>query len=460
MASVLRRVACGPTARGFTLIGKRASNTNNQRLAAVQKSWFASASPSNFSGDDYDDNTPSLSKLFNPTEDHIALRDMVRSFAEREVEPQALEYNRSESFNIPLFRKFGSENGGMGILGLTVPEEYGGTGLSDATAVSIVHEELSYSDPALCLSYLAHSILLANNLAVNGNEEQLARFLPGVCDGTKIGGMCMSEPNAGTDVLGMRTNAKYDAESNGYVLNGTKMWITNGTITGKETGDLFLVYARTGEGRTDVTQFLVEGGTEGFSVGQKIEDKLGMRASPTAELVFENVLIPQSNVVGEVNGATLCMMRNLEIERVALAAMAVGIARRSLDEMITYASNRPAFGKPDLYSFGQIQKHITESYAEYMAGKSYLYGFANGLDLDSYGNGLDADGVKLYCAQMAKNVADRAIQVMGGYGYVGEYTVERLWRDAKLLEIGGGTNESHHKNMARDLRRLDGNKLQ
>ena len=260
----------------------------------------------------------------------------------------------------------------------------------------------------------------------------------------------------------MRTNAVYNSERNGYILNGTKMWITNGTLTGKETGDLFLVYARTGsEKRSDITQFIVEGGMEGFSVGQKIEDKLGMRASPTAELVFENVFLPAStHVVGDINGATLCMMRNLEIERVALAAMAVGIARRSLDEMIAYAANRPAFGKPNLYGFGQIQKHITESYAEYMAGKSYLYGVANGLDLNTNGNGLDADGVKLYCAQMAKQTADRAIQVMGGYGYVGEYKVERLWRDAKLLEIGGGTSESHHKNMARDILRLDGNKLE
>ena len=273
--------------------------------------------------------------------------------------------------------------------------------------------------------------------------------------------MCMSEPNAGTDVLGMKSNAVYDPQRNGFILNGTKMWITNGTLTGKETGDVFLVYARTGsENRSDITQFILEGGMEGFSVGQKINDKLGMRSSPTAELVFENVFIPQSNVVGDINGATLCMMRNLEIERVALAAMAVGIARRALDEMISYAANRPAFGKPNLYGFGQIQKHIAESYAEYMAGKSYLYGVSNGLDLSTYGNGLDADGVKLYCAQMAKNVADRAIQVLGGYGYCGEYTVERLWRDAKLLEIGGGTNESHHKNMSRDLLKLDGNKLE
>ncbi|KAL7522479.1 hypothetical protein ACHAWX_007166 [Stephanocyclus meneghinianus] len=417
---------------------------------------FSSAAHPSWSDDAYGS---SLTKLFNPTEEHAALRHMVRSFTEREVEPQALEYNRSETFNLTLFRKLGSANG-LGILGLTVPEQYGGTGFANAAAVAIVHEELSYSDPAFCLSYLAHSVLLCNNLAVNGSHEQVNRRIGIVDSEHQIGGMCMSEPNAGTDVLGMKSNALYDPARDGFILNGTKMWITNGTLTGKETGDLFLVYARTGENRSDITQFIVQGGMKGFSVGQKISDKLGMRASPTAELVFENVFLPATtHVVGEVNGATLCMMRNLEIERVALAAMAIGIARRCLDEMIAYSSNRPAFGKPNLFAFGQIQKHIAESYAEYMAGKCYLYGIANGLDLSTYGNGLDADGVKLYCAQMAKNVADRAIQVMGGYGYVGEYNVERLWRDAKLLEIGGGTNESHQKNMVRDLSK-SGSKLE
>ena len=376
-----------------------------------------------------------------------------------QVEPQAIEYNRNETFNIPLFRKLGTADPeGLGILGLTAPEEHGGTGF-DATACALVHEELSYSDPAFCLSYLAHSVLFVNNLAVNGSEHQLAKFLPGACEGSKIGGMCMSEPAAGTDVLGMKTTAKLDQDAGGYIVNGAKMWITNGTLTGKETGDVFLVYARTGEGRSDITQFVVERGMEGFNLGQKIEDKLGMRASMTAELVFDNVLIPEENVVGEVNGATLCMMRNLEIERIALAAMALGIARRCVDDMKRYAAERTAFGK-DLYSFGQMQRHIAESYAEYMAGRCYVYGLCNGLDLSTYGNGLDADGVKLYCAPMAKNVADRAIQLMGGYGYVGEYNVERMFRDAKLLEIGGGTNESHHKNISRDLRRMSDNKLE
>lgn len=400
-----------------------------------------------------DEDEAFMTKLFNPTQEHLQLRSMIRSFVQNEVEPQALQYNRTETFNISLFERLGSE---LGLLGLTAPCEFGGSEM-DATAVALVHEEMSYADPAFCLSYLAHSVLFVNNLAVNGNRKHHSMFLPGVCDGSQVAGMCMSEPGAGTDVLGMKSRATYDSNTKSWILNGTKMWITNGTITGKETGDIFLVYAKTGDGRSDLTQFVVQKGMKGFYVGQKIEDKCGMRASPTAELVFDNVVIPQeTHVVGEVNNASICMMRNLEIERVALAAMAVGIARRCVDEMIQYSKERKAFGKSTI-EYGQIQEKIAESYAEYMAGKCYLYSVANGLDLESYGNGLDADGVKLFAAQMGKNVADRAIQVMGGYGYCGEYGVERLWRDSKLLEIGGGTNESHHKNMIRDLKRLGHN---
>ena len=334
------------------------------------------------------------------------------------------------------------------------PEEYGGRGLSQSEQLIRYEEALLAGAPTpfVTLNTVGPAIMS------RGTDEQKKRFLPGIASGELHFAIGYTEPGAGTDVLGMKTNARHDSDAGGWVLNGSKMWITNGTLTGKETGDIFLLYARTGEGRGDITQFVIEKGMEGFNLGQKIEDKLGMRASMTAELVFENVLVPDDNVVGDVNGANLCMMRNLEIERIALAAMALGIARRCIDSMKQYAAERSAFGK-DLYSFGQIQKSIAESYAEYMAGRCYVYGLCNGLDLNTYGNGLDADGVKLYCAPMAKNVADRAIQVLGGYGYVGEYNVERLFRDAKLLEIGGGTNESHHKNMSRDLKRSSDTKL-
>lgn len=360
-------------------------------------------------------------------------------------------YNKEERFNVPLFRQLAD----LGLLGLTVEEQYGGVGLThDATAVVLVHEELAYSDPAFCLSYLAHSLLLVNNLHVNASHEQKLQFLPPLCNGTWIGGMAMSEPAAGTDVLGMQTTATLDDSNTGaWRLKGTKLWITNGTLDGVTTGDVFLVYAKTGPQKNQLTQFVVTKDMEGFSLGQMIHDKLGMRASMTAELVLDHVLVPAENVVGPIHGATQCMMRNLEIERLGLAAMALGIARRCLNEMKRHAGQRHAFGH-DLFAFGQIQHMLATSYAEFVAGRSYVYAVAQRLNLQEYGHGMDADGTKLFCANMAKQVADRAIQVMGGYGYVGEYKVERLWRDAKLLEIGGGTNESHHKNMSRDLRKM------
>jgi len=389
-----------------------------------------------------------MTDLFNPSEEHKALRDMVRTFAEREVDPQAEEFDKAERFNVELFRKLGE----LGLLGITVPFDYGGSEM-DATAAVIAHEELSAADPGFCLAYLAHSMLFVNNLAVNGTDEQKLKYLPKTCSGELIGGMCMSEPNAGTDVMGMGTTARKDG--NEYVLNGQKMWITNGAISDTELGDIFLVYAKQEDPKERaVSLFLVEKGTPGFKLGQKIKNKLGMRASTTAELVFEDCRIPAENLVGEPGKAIRSMMRNLAIERVTLAAMSLGIARRSVEVMNRYASERTSFGKP-LHSFGQIQRHIAESYADFMAGRAYTYYVASQLELDAFGNRVDSDGVKLYCSTMGKEVADRAIQVLGGYGYVGEYQVERLWRDAKLLEIGGGTIEAHQKNMTRDLSKLE-----
>jgi isovaleryl-CoA dehydrogenase len=199
---------------------------------------------------------------------------------------------------------------------------------------------------------------------------------------------------------------------------------------------------------------------DGLTLGQRIKDKLGMRASNTRELVFDHVCIPHANVAGAPHKAALCMMQNLEIERIGLASMALQIAWQCIDEMNSYAGQHLAFGKPDLYGFGQIQNHVAELYANYMASRCYVYSLANTLKLDTYGNELNDNCTKLYCAPMSKQVANQAIQVMGGYGYVGEYTVERLWRDAKLLEIGGGTNESHHKNMAEDLKQMNSMPLQ
>jgi isovaleryl-CoA dehydrogenase len=384
--------------------------------------------------------------LANPTETHQMLRDTLKSFVKDEVEPQAHEYDRAEKFNLKLFKKLGD----LGLLGLTVPEAYGGSGL-DASAVCLVHEELSASDPGFCLAYLAHALLCVNNLAVNGSDAQKKKYLPGLCSGELVGSMAMSEPDFGTDVLGMQTTAVLKDDK--YILNGQKMWITNGCIDEQKTPcDMVWVYAKTGEknGRAQISTFIVEKNDIGFSVGQKIMDKLGMRGSNTAELVFENCELPMDRLVGGLGDSVHHMMRNLEIERVGLAAMSLGIARRSVEIMNKYATDRHAFGKP-LHFYGQIQKYIADSYAEYKAASCYVYDTARKLDLNKEGNRLDSDGVKLVATTMAKNVADRAIQVLGGYGYVGEYVVERLWRDAKLLEIGGGTIEAHQKNMTRDL---------
>ena len=385
--------------------------------------------------------------LFNPTDEHLLVREAVRKFAEEKLDPQALEFDRDEKFNLPLFK----ELGGLGILGLTAEEKWGGGGM-DAVGAVIVHEELSASDPGFCLSYLAHSMLFVNNLAFNANDEQKAKYLPKVCSGEWIGGMCMSEPNAGTDVLGLKTSARQ--VEGGFVLNGAKMWITNGALDDDTLGDVFLVYARLeGAHKKELSMFIVEKGDPGFALGQRIKEKLGMRASGTAELVFTDCFVGHDRLVGNVGDAMLHMMQNLEIERLTLAAMSLGIARRCIEIMNNYASERLSFGKP-LRSYGQIQAYIADSYASYMAGRSYVYHIASQLKLDDHGNRIESDGVKLYCARMAKEVADRAIQVLGGYGYVGEYNVERLWRDARLLEIGGGTNEAHQKNMTRDLAQM------
>ena len=384
----------------------------------------------------------------NPTEEHAMLREMIRDFVQEEVEPQAHEHDKNEKFNVELFRQLGD----YGLLGITVPEEYGGAGL-DATAAVIANEEISASDPGFGLAYLAHSMLFVNNLAQNGSEEQKSRILPKVCSGEWIGAMAMSEPNYGTDVLGMETTAEKNSEGN-WVINGNKMWITNGSIEDERTpADVVWVYARTGtndRGRPELSTFIIENGTPGYSVGQKIYDKTGMRASNTAELVFADCTVGPEALVGEPGSSMHHMMKNLEIERLTLAAMSLGIARRSLDIMNRYASDRVAFGKP-IRSFGQMQRYIGESYAEYRAMRAYIYDTARLLDINEGGQRLDSDGVKLYATTKAKEIADRAIQVLGGYGYVAEYVVERLWRDAKLMEIGGGTIESHQKNITRDL---------
>jgi isovaleryl-CoA dehydrogenase len=372
-------------------------------------------------------------RLFNPTEEHRLLRQTVAEFARRKVEPQAAEHDERGVLNVPLFRELGE----LGLLGLTVPEDDGGAGM-DALAAVIVHHELSKHDPGFCLAYLAHAMLFVNNFYHCSNPEQRGRYLPKVLSGEWVAGMGMTEPGAGTDVLGMSSTAVRDGD--GYVLNGTKTYITNGC-----EGFCFLVYAKL-EDR--ITAFVVDRDCPGFSTSNHI-DKLGMRGSTMSELVFEECRIPKSNLLGAEGDGLTHMMRNLEIERLTLAAMSIGIADRCVEIMVDYASERKAFGRP-IAAFGQIQRYVADGFAMTEAAKCLVYNVARDIGPEIR-NRVGSDAAKLFAAPVGKTVADYAMQVMGGAGYCREYPVERLWRDAKLLEIGGGTLEAHQKNLAKDL---------
>lgn len=380
--------------------------------------------------------------FYHPTEAHEQLRDVVARFARENILPQAEEYDRIEEFNVDLFRRFGTE---LGLFGITVPEEWGGHGL-DATAAVIIHEEFSRYDPALAMSYLAHEVLFVNNFFYSATDAQRTKYLPKVLDGTWIGAMGMSEPGAGTDVLGMSTTARIDGDD--YVLNGAKQWITNATHA-----DVFLIYARVeGAGRGEISAFIVERSDDGFSVGRK-ETKMGMRQSPTSALHFEDCRVSKARLLGPEGGALVGMMRNLEIERLTLAAQSIGIAMECAEILAEYAINeRKAFGK-QLSQFGQIQRFIGEAYAKTEAARALVYQCARGTSAERR-NSLGAAAAKLMATTTAEEVARNAIQTLGGYGYTREYHVERLLRDAILLSIGGGTNEAMQKNMTADIVRL------
>lgn len=377
--------------------------------------------------------------LENPTEEHRMLRQMVRDFTREVVEPQAEEHDASGTLNIPLLRRAGE----LGLLGITVPSDHGGAGM-DALAAVIVHHELSKSDPGFTLAYLAHAMLFVNNLYWAASEEQRARYLPKVISGEHVGAMGMTEPSSGTDVLGMKTTARLEGDR--YLLKGRKTLITNAP-----EADVFLVYA-TVDGK--ITTFVVERGFPGFTTSEKIP-KMGMRASTMGELYLDDCEVPAENVLGGVGGGLRNMMRNLEIERLTLAAMSLGIADRCVEIMTRYSTERMSFGKP-IHEHGQIQRYIAESYVKTEAARALIYTVAREVGPDKR-NRLGTDASKLFAAPVGKEVADNAMQVLGGWGYCNEYKVERFLRDAKLLEIGGGTLESHQKNITKDLtRRISG----
>jgi isovaleryl-CoA dehydrogenase len=367
------------------------------------------------------------------TDEHSLLRQTVRQFVQSRVEPQAMEHDLSATFNTGLLRELAE----LGLIGVTIPEDDGGAGM-DATASVIVHDELAYSDPGFALGYLAHALLFVNNFYWAANPDQRKRYLSGVMSGAKIGAMGMTEPAVGTDVLGMQTTARRIGDE--YLINGRKTFITNGP-----EADVFLVYAKLAD---RITTFVVERGFPGFSTGPKIP-KLGMRASTMSELIFEDCRVPAENLLGSEGGGITNMMRNLEIERIGLAAMSLGMARRCLDAMVTYAVERRSFGRP-LAEHGQVQRYIGESYAKVEAMRALVYNVAATVGPTSRSR-LGTDAAKLFAATAAKEVADAAVQVLGGYGYCTEYRVEQFLRDTKLIEIGGGTLEAHQKNITRDL---------
>ncbi|MEO1229704.1 MAG: acyl-CoA dehydrogenase family protein [Myxococcota bacterium] len=373
--------------------------------------------------------------LFNPTEEHALLRETLAAFTKEKVEPQAEAGDRKGELNLDLFRELSA----LGMNGITVPEAHGGAGL-DAVASVIVHHELSKSDPGFCLAYLAHALLFVNNFYWASNDEQKKRFLEPTLTGEWVGGMGMTEPGHGTDVLGMTTAAEKKGPK--YILNGTKTYITNAV-----EGHVFQVYAKV-DGR--ISAFIVDRSCPGFSTSKAIK-KMGMRGSTMAELIFEDCEIPEENLLGEPGEGLGHMMRNLEIERLALGAMSLGIADRCLEIMVGHGRERVAFGQP-INRFGQIQRYIGEGYAMTEAARALIYQVARNVGPDVQ-NRLGSDAVKLFAAPVGKTMADYAMQVLGGAGYCEEYPVERLYRDAKLIEIGGGTLESHQKNITKDLTR-------
>lgn len=357
------------------------------------------------------------------------LRDLVesvRGFAAKELSPYADELDREERLPPGIFKRLGE----LGILGITAPEQYGGVGLGAVATVGVM-EELSYAEPGTCLSYLAHTLLFVHNLVQNGSPSQLARYVPRCVTGELVAGMAMTEPGAGSDAVGLQTRATRDGDF--YVLNGAKMFITNGPI-----GDVFLVYARTGEGRDSLSTFIVERGMKGFSVGKKLS-KMGMRSSPTSELIFRDCRVPVENRVGEESDSLKHMMRNLDIERVGLAAMSLGIARACLDISLKYSQERAQFKTP-IIEFQSVSEKVSNMYIGYRAARALVYEAAQVIDEGRRAN-REAAAAKVFASEMATKVSLDAIQVLGGYGYIREFPVEKLMRDAKLLEIGGGTSE-------------------
>ncbi|WP_308909731.1 isovaleryl-CoA dehydrogenase [Pseudokordiimonas caeni] len=375
---------------------------------------------------------------FDHSEEIDMLRDTVARFAADEIAPRAAEIDHNNAFPADLWAKLGE----LGVLGLTAPEEFGGANMGYLAHV-IAMEEISRASGAIGLSYGAHSNLCVNQIVRNANDEQRAKYLPKLISGEHVGALAMSEPGAGSDVISMRLRA--DKRNDGYLLNGNKMWITNGP-----DADVLVVYAKTDmdAGARGVTAFLVEKGMKGFSTAQKL-DKLGMRGSNTCELVFEDCLVPFENVMGEEGRGARVLMSGLDYERVVLSGGPLGIMRACLDTVIPYVHEREQFGQP-IGTFQLMQGKLADMYATWGACRAYVYAVAAACDRRETTR-KDAAGCILYSAEKATWMAGEAIQALGGNGYINEYPTGRLWRDAKLYEIGAGTSEIRRMLIGREL---------
>ena len=372
-----------------------------------------------------------------------ALREAVHDFAQARIAPLAEETDRSNQFPNALWRELGE----MGLLGLTVEEEYGGTAMGYLAHV-VAMEEISRASASIGLSYGAHSNLCVNQLRKNGTHEQKQRYLPKLVSGEHVGALAMSEPGAGSDVVSMRLRAERRGDV--FVLNGNKMWITNGP-----DADVLIVYAKTdvAAGSKGITAFIVEKGFKGFSTAQKL-DKLGMRGSNTCELVFQDCEVPEENVLGEVNGGVKVLMSGLDYERAVLAGGPLGIMQAVMDVVVPYIHDRKQFGQ-SIGEFQLVQGKVADMYTSLQASRAFCY--AVGKNLDALGVAhlrqvrKDCAAVILYCAENATRMAGDGIQILGGNGYINEYPAGRLWRDAKLYEIGAGTSEIRRMLIGREL---------
>ncbi len=371
------------------------------------------------------------------------LRQSTRAFVDAELAPRADEIDRTDEFPRDLWPKMGE----LGLHGITAEEEYGGSGLGYLEHV-IAMEEVSRGSASVGLSYGAHSNLCVNQISRNGSPEQKRRYLPKLISGAHLGALAMSEPNAGSDVVSMKLRAEKRGDR--YVLNGNKMWITNGPDC-----DILVVYAKTdlAAGAKGMTAFILETNTPGFSVAQKL-DKLGMRGSHTGELVFQDVEVPAENVLGQVGEGVKVLMSGLDYERAVLCGGPLGLMQAAMDVVVPYIHDRKQFGQ-SIGEFQLIQGKVADMYTTLQASRAYLYSV--GKHLDAQGTDhvrqvrKDCAGVILYAAEKATWLAGEAIQILGGNGYINEFPVGRLWRDAKLYEIGAGTSEIRRMLIGREL---------